>query len=120
MEVDKGSADELRRGVFVTDLSGEVFIKLRRAALGLPLWRAIESEAPPAGARLAVVAGHSIDWERVVAFAAAVPTLIVARSVSDEDALRALTVGAIGYLPFAMPRTSFRRAVLAAIGGDLV
>ena len=120
VDVDKGSADQLRRGVFVVDRGGEVFTKFRRAALGLPLWRAGETETPPAETRLAVVAGPTIEWERVIAFATTVPTLIVASSVSDDDALRALTVGAIGYLPFAMPRASFRRAVLAALAGDLV
>ena len=120
MDVDKGSADQLRRGVFVMDRTGEVFTKFGRAALGLPLWRAGEAETPPADAKLAVVAGASIDWDRVIAFAATVPTLIVARSASDEEAFRALTVGAIGYVPFAMPRRSFRRAVLAALAGDLV
>lgn len=119
-DVDRGSADQLRRGVFVIDRGGEIFTKFRRAALGLPLWRAGEHESPPAGVRLAVVADVSTNWDRVIAFAATVPTLIVARNVRDEDALRALTIGAVGYLPFAMPRTSFRRAVLAALAGDLV
>lgn len=115
-----GSRDGLQGSVVVFDRTGEVFARLRRAALGVALWRARESEALPEGARLAITAGPAVGWDRVSALVAQVPTLVIAAQATDSDALHALTLGAMGYLSITMPRASLRRAVLAALAGELV
>ena len=114
------TSDPLTGGLYIFDPIGDVFARLRRAGLGLPLLRAHAEDVPPTSARLAIVTMPPIPWERIAALALRLPTLVVAPRQSEDDAQRALASGAVGYLAAELRPASFRRAVRAAIDGDLV
>jgi DNA-binding NarL/FixJ family response regulator len=118
--VGTGTADPLRKGVYVIDTSGAVFSRLRKIALGVPLWRASDDDLPPTRARLAVVATSPIDWDRVTTLAAHVPTLVISAHANEEEAQRALVAGAIGHVAASVAPASLRRAIRAALAGEPV
>lgn len=111
----------MRDLLFVIDPAGQTFSALRDAMLGIGLWRADEAASPePDGVRLALVAVPAVSWEDVVTISARLPTVVIAATPSEHDALRALEGGAIGYLDIATPADSMRRAIAAALLGELV
>lgn len=107
--------------LLVIDPDGKTFTTLREAALDIAIWRVAESASPaPEGVGLALVAVPAVSWGDVAVISTRLPTIVVGAAASDHDALRALESGAIGYLDIATPATSLRRAIDAALLGELV
>lgn len=107
--------------VLVVDPAGTLFTNLRKAGVGVALWRAKDLDAVrPDATELALVSAADLSWDDLASLAARVATIVVADTGSDADALRALERGAIGYIDVRMPRTSLRRAIAAALRGEVV
>lgn len=108
-------------GVFVVDASGMVFNALRSARLGVALWRSTGRTRLPelAGFGLGVVAAYDRpDWTLVSHLVDRVPTVIVSSAPNDEQAARAVALGAFGYVATTIPPEALRRAILGALRGE--
>jgi DNA-binding NarL/FixJ family response regulator len=110
----------MRGAMFVYDERGYVFAALRRAGLGVTLWRARLEDADASDARLAVVAGPMADPRLVSTLASRAPTVVVSTDPTDAEALTALHAGALGYIEATGQNGSLRRALLAAMRGEVV
>jgi DNA-binding NarL/FixJ family response regulator len=107
--------------VLVVDSSGIVFSLLRSAKLGVALWRITNRTKMPelAGIGLAVVASYDRpDWTLVARLVDQVPTVIVTSAPDDDDAGRAVAMGAAGYVSAALAPDAMRRAMLGALRGE--
>ena len=106
----------------VFDTVGMVFDSVRRAQLGMALWRVTGRDGLMNldGVDLAIVAAYGpADWGVVDALATRSPALIVTSSFSELEAAGALARGLIGYLDMSMPLESLGRALGAAARGEL-
>jgi DNA-binding NarL/FixJ family response regulator len=107
--------------VLVVDSSGIVFSLLRSAKLGIALWRITSRTKMPelTGIGLAVVASYDRpDWSLVSRLVDQVPTVIVTSAPDDDDAGRAVAMGASGYVSAALAPDAMRRAMLGALRGE--
>lgn len=108
-------------GVFVIDASGIIFNALRSARMGVALWRVTGRSRLPelAGFGLAVIASYDRpDWALVSRLVDRVPTVIVSSAPEDEQAARAVALGAFGYVPSTISPEALRRAILGALQGE--
>jgi DNA-binding NarL/FixJ family response regulator len=108
-------------GVVVADASGEAFNALRNAKLGVALWRVTGRVrlGSLAGVGLAVVAAYDRpDWSLVTHLVTQVRTVILSGAPDDEQARRAIAVGAFGYIAASLPTEALRRAILGALDGE--
>ena len=107
--------------ILVWDEQGDVFAAVRRTGLELALWRVSQ---PPTngdleGVRLAVAAlRRSSDWGLLASLARRVPTIVVADPCDRRDAVRALGLGAFGYLDLTVSVRALRRAIAGALAGE--
>ncbi|OLC19462.1 MAG: hypothetical protein AUH33_05690 [Chloroflexi bacterium 13_1_40CM_68_21] len=107
--------------ILVWDEAGKVSDALRRAAIGVPMWRV--SERPKNSdleqVDLAIVALYSrSDWARVSSLLRRTRTVIVSTTSDRTDAARALASGAFGYLDLGLSGRALRRAILGALRGE--
>lgn len=110
------------RTTLVFDTVGTVFESVRRAQLGMTLWRVTGRDGlvNVDGVDLAIVAAYGpVDWAVVDALSARSRTLIVTSSFSESEAAGALGRGIIGYLDMSVAQASFGRAVAGAAHGEL-
>jgi DNA-binding NarL/FixJ family response regulator len=108
-------------GVVVADASGEAFNALRNAKLGVALWRVTGRTrlGSLAGVGLAVVAAYDRpDWSLVSYLVTQVRTVILSATQNDEQAGRAIAIGAFGYISVSLPTDALRRAILGALDGE--
>lgn len=110
----------MRDLLFVVDPAGDTFRTLREADLDMSLWRGEVGGLPPEEAQLAIVAVPAARWQDVAQISAILPTIVIARPTSEEDAQRALESGAIGYVDGTLEASSIARAVSAALRGEVV
>lgn len=114
-------SDGMGASVLVVDSSGIVFSLLRSAKLGIALWRITSRTKMPelTGIGLAVVASYDRpDWSLVSRLVDQVPTVIVTSAPDDDDAGRAVAMGASGYVSAALAPDAMRRAMLGALRGE--
>jgi len=110
-----------QRTIVVWDRTGKVFTALRRAAIGVPLWRVTER---PTGSDLEQVdlaiatLYPTTDWRTIAGLCRQVPTVIISATGDRRDALRALSVGAFGYLDRGLSARAMRRAIRGALRGE--
>lgn len=108
-------------GVLVVDATGVAFNALRTAKLGLAIWRVtgrIRSQTLK-GIGLAVVAAYGRpDWQLVSELAEQVRTIIISSAPDDDEATRAIALGAFGYIASTIPAEALRRSILAALDGE--
>jgi DNA-binding NarL/FixJ family response regulator len=110
-----------QRTILVWDETGKVFAALRRAAIGVPLWRVTErpTDSDLEQVDLAIVTLYpATDWRTIAELARRVPTVIISATGDRRDALRALAVGAFGYLDRGLASRALRRAILGALRGE--
>ncbi|HEV8469522.1 MAG TPA: response regulator transcription factor [Candidatus Limnocylindria bacterium] len=110
-----------QHAILVWDETGKLSDGLRRAALGIPLWRV--SDRPKNSdleqVDLAIVALYSrSDWAKISPLIRRTRTVIVSTTSDRSDAVRALASGAFGYLEFGLSGRALRRAVLGALHGE--
>jgi len=108
-------------GVIVVDASGVAFNALRAANLGVALWRVTGRTRVPtlAGIGIAVVATYDRpDWVLVSQLADQVRTVIVSCAPDEEQAARAIALGAFGYISASVSPDALRRAILGALDGE--
>ena len=58
------------------------------------------------------------DWRLVAHLVDQVPTVIVSNVSDDEHAVRAIGLGAFGYISSKIPPDALRRAILGALNGE--
>ncbi len=108
-------------GVLVIDPDGGVFSALRSAKLGVALWR-ITSRVKPADVAdigLAVMATNGQpDWGAIAELADCVPTVVISTHHDEEEAGRALSVGAFGYVSATLEPDALRRTINGALNGE--
>jgi len=104
----------------VIDAPGQVFGLLRSLNLGVKVRRgASVADARRAEVALNVVAAYDeTDWEMIRELSEIAPTVILATSPNDDDAYRAVAVGAFGYVGTHLPPEALRRAIMGALRGD--
>jgi DNA-binding NarL/FixJ family response regulator len=110
-----------KAGVVVVDASGEAFAVLRAAKLGVALWRVTGRTRLTSliGVGLVVVAAYDRpDWALVARLASQMRTVILTASPTDEQAARAIGMGAFGYVSASLPPDALRRAILGAFEGE--
>lgn len=116
-----GAAFSAAGGVLVIDSEGGVFTALRSAKLGVALWR-ITSRVKPADIvdiGLAVIATNGQpDWSAVAELADCVPTVVISTHHDDDEAGRALSVGAFGYVSATLEPEALRRTITGALNGE--
>jgi DNA-binding NarL/FixJ family response regulator len=116
-----GAAFAATGGVLVIDPEGGVFSALRSANLGVALWR-ITSRVKPADIvdiGLAVVATNgSPDWGAVAEVADCVPTVVISTHHHEDEAAKALAVGAFGYVSATLEPDALRRTISGALNGE--
>jgi len=108
-------------GILVIDSPGAIFAALRSARLGIALWRSTGKAraVDPNGFALAIVAAYEQpDWHAIGQLVERIPTIIVAAEPDDEQAARAVSMGAFGYIPATLSADAMRRAVLGATEGE--
>jgi DNA-binding NarL/FixJ family response regulator len=108
-------------GILVIDAPGAIFAALRSARLGVALWRSTGKAraADTSGFALAIVAAYEQpDWHAIGQLVERIPTIIVAAQHNDEQANRAVSIGAFGYIPATLSADAMRRAVLGATEGE--
>src|SRR5712691_8148910 len=86
--------------LLVIDASGQVFSLLRSLNLGVKVRRgAGVADARRAEVALNVVAAYDgTDWKMIRELSEIAPTVILATRPNDDDAYRAVAVGAFGYV----------------------
>src|SRR5712692_3514009 len=110
-----------QRTILVWDRTGKVFTALRRAAIGVPLWRVTERPTGTdlAQVDLAIATLHpTTDWRTIAGLCQEVPTVIISATGERRDAVRALSVGAFGYLDRGLSARALRRAIRGAMRGE--
>lgn len=108
-------------GILVVDASGIAFNALRVAKLGVALWRVTGRARLPdlSGIGIVVVAAYDRpDWALVSQLADRVPTVILSIAPDDEQAGRAVAMGAFGYISAGISAEALRRAILGALHGE--
>src|SRR5437879_6175596 len=110
-----------QRTILVWDPTGKVFTTLRRAAIGVSLWRVTErptaSDVEQVDLAIATL-DPATDWTTIAGLCRQVPTVILSATGDRRDAQRALAVGAFGYLDRGLSSRALRRAILGALRGE--
>ena len=65
-----------------------------------------------------VAARGGVDWPTVAQLAQRARVVIVAARAEPDDAVRALAIGAFGYVDAAMPADALARTIRAALAGE--
>lgn len=108
--------------VLVFDSVGTVFDSVRRAQLGMALWRVTGRDGlvNVDGVDLAIIAAYGpVDWAVVDTLAARSRALVVTSTFTDSEASQALARGVGGYLDMSVPQASLGRAIAGAARGEL-
>jgi len=110
-----------RHAILVWDESGKVFDTIRRTAIAVSLWRVSGKPADSdlEEVDLAVAALYrSSDWKTIASLVRRTSTVIVSATSDRRDAVRALALGAFGYLVLGVSSRAMRRALLSALRGE--
>ncbi|OLC52313.1 MAG: hypothetical protein AUH85_17360 [Chloroflexi bacterium 13_1_40CM_4_68_4] len=115
-----GVASYAVAGVLVIDPSGPVFSLLRSTNLGVPLWRVTTSsnlELADIGL-VALAVYERPDWDMITELSDRASTVIIAANATHEDACRAVSSGAFGYIDMHLSQDAIRRSMLGAMRGE--
>jgi len=107
-------------GIAVIDPIGDAYDSLVRADIGVPMRRInhLNGTTPQIG--LVVLAAYRhVDWDQLTRLVLRAPTLVMASPHNRDDALRAMCLRATGYVDAAADALVLRRAIQAALGGEL-
>jgi DNA-binding NarL/FixJ family response regulator len=78
----------------------------------------LDAKTASGASLILVVVGSAIDWAGLSALAHGCDTVVLSRETSRSQARRALSVGAIGYLPLTLTDAALRAALFAVLSGE--
>ena len=110
-----------QHAILVWDESGDVFDAVRRAAVGVSLWRVSgrprSTELAEVDLAIAALYRRS-DWKTIGSLISRTHTVIVSATGARDDSAYALTAGAFGYLDLGLSSRALRRALVGALRGQ--